>query len=879
MPALSADVARRAADVAEAAKQGGAWLDANAAQLRLDRGVVGNAFRRLARRAHRLRAAAERPTCVAVFGASQAGKSYLVSNLATPRGRPLTAVFGSRRVDFLTELNPTGGGESTGLVSRFTIRAVPAPADAPVPLRMLSQTDVVKIFANAYLEDFKIADLQLPDAVTVGKLFDKLSARAAPTPYPGLTGDDIEELREYFELHFKAHAVVASLGAAYWVRAADVIPRLPPELRAEAYAPLWNGTEPFTNSVRGMIVALASIGFPDTAFCGMDALLPREAGVLNASTLDGLDGSVKTMVRITSPKGVTADVNLALAAALIAEMTVPLAEKPWDFFEHTDLLDFPGARSRKEITRPEAVLAEPGTLGHLFLRGKVAYLFQRYNTEQEIAAMVLCVGPSVQEVQTLPRMVDGWISQTIGPTPEERQKQRNSLFFVLTKFDSEFEIKRGDDPSSPQRWSNRFAESLLKFFGGAYEWPTSWTPGKPFNNCFWLRSTSIGFPAVLDYAPGKGGELIEAGVRADAVPVVATRKNAYLQAPEVQAHFADPSLAWEEALRINDGGISYLADHLRPVCDPVLKAEQISGRVEELARHVLAQLRPHFRTGNRAEELERARERAEEVVEALWNCAMAQMLGPMLRAIQVTTEELKGAYWRPESEPDAAGAVAPVGAVGSDQDYRAAGMGKLLRRKAAAPAPTANAPAARDRFERLADMAIEEWSKKMSLFASDATLEAVYRLPVSQAITLTGEIERAARRIDLRGQIADSLRQRANFIHRSLDAVERPVMVMEREINSYVEGLGYDRRPVEKRPQVEADTGVRAVFAPRPPVVGLPPLGPTAEPYDVMFHVDWMHAVFRMFEENISDGPEGGVDEDTNGALGRILARLEAKGP
>ena len=51
------------------------------------------------------------------------------------------------------------------------------------------------------------------------------------------------------------------------------------------------------------------------------------------------------------------------------------------------------------------MLATEGGLGELFLRGKVAYLFQRYDAEQDIASMLLCVGPSVQEVSTLPKMV------------------------------------------------------------------------------------------------------------------------------------------------------------------------------------------------------------------------------------------------------------------------------------------------------------------------------------------------------------------------------------------------------------------------------------------------------------------------------------------
>jgi hypothetical protein len=159
-------VAQRAADVAHAARDGADWLEVNHERLHVDPAAMAHSFRRFARRANRLRQAAERPTAIAVFGASQAGKSYLVSGLAAPRGRPLIAAYDRERLNFLTDLNPVGGRESTGLVSRFTIRRVPrrrmrAAAAVAVPDRYRQD------LANTFLEDFQIADLRLPGAQAV----------------------------------------------------------------------------------------------------------------------------------------------------------------------------------------------------------------------------------------------------------------------------------------------------------------------------------------------------------------------------------------------------------------------------------------------------------------------------------------------------------------------------------------------------------------------------------------------------------------------------------------------------------------------------------------------------------------------------------------
>ena len=287
-PAAASDVSGRAAEVAEVARGGAAWLEANRARLKEAPSALARDFRRFARRAARLQAAAARPMCVAVFGASQAGKSYLVSSLATKPGRPLTALYADQRLNFLQDLNPQGGKESTGLVSRFTVRGVVAPAAAPVPVRLLSQADVVKILANTYLEDFKVRGLLHPEPAAIAALFDRLAGQAGPVATGGLTVDDIEDLREYMDQELGQSRLIEALGPAYWARAADIVPRLPPALRAEAFAPLWNGTAAFTRVAQQLVSALEALGFPDTAFIGLDALIPRETSVLDADMVFGL---------------------------------------------------------------------------------------------------------------------------------------------------------------------------------------------------------------------------------------------------------------------------------------------------------------------------------------------------------------------------------------------------------------------------------------------------------------------------------------------------------------------------------------------------------------------------------------------------------------
>ena len=142
MDAANEKVAERCRATSQVAQKAIDWFNDNSDKVRQELPTLTREFRKLALQARKYEAAAHRPMCVGVFGPSQAGKSYLISALARRGTNPLMAVFDSHPegIDFVKEINPEGGQEATGLVTRFSIRPVQAPAGAPVALRLLSQT-------------------------------------------------------------------------------------------------------------------------------------------------------------------------------------------------------------------------------------------------------------------------------------------------------------------------------------------------------------------------------------------------------------------------------------------------------------------------------------------------------------------------------------------------------------------------------------------------------------------------------------------------------------------------------------------------------------------------------------------------------------------
>ena len=111
MDTVDLKLAHECEALAVAASEGVAWLKDAANQsptvaqqapsLISELQKVRNQSRKLAR-------AARRRMCAGVFGPSQAGKSYLVSILASRDGRPLQTRFADKTYDFLREINPPG---------------------------------------------------------------------------------------------------------------------------------------------------------------------------------------------------------------------------------------------------------------------------------------------------------------------------------------------------------------------------------------------------------------------------------------------------------------------------------------------------------------------------------------------------------------------------------------------------------------------------------------------------------------------------------------------------------------------------------------------------------------------------------------------------
>ena len=114
------DLARQCRQLADTARKAGTWLQDNGDMVGGEKASLLKDMRHAGRFFSKCSQAAERKMCAGVFGPSQSGKSYLISALASDANGALLADFCGEQVDFLKKINPEGGKESTGLVTRFT---------------------------------------------------------------------------------------------------------------------------------------------------------------------------------------------------------------------------------------------------------------------------------------------------------------------------------------------------------------------------------------------------------------------------------------------------------------------------------------------------------------------------------------------------------------------------------------------------------------------------------------------------------------------------------------------------------------------------------------------------------------------------------------
>ena len=595
--------------------------------------------------AKKLKNAASSNMTLGIFGESQAGKSYLVEEMAKdPKNKKLIVVLGKEEKNFLTEINYEGGSqsESTGLVTRFTVDPIETPDGFPISVKLLSQTNFIKILINSYFEDFSLGEKNIPKVDDFKNLEQKLKQNSSNKNVDCFLEKDVDDLRVYMEEIIKPKRTDSKLWdffdqSDYWEIVGDLAPKLDLEDRIEVLSILWGKVGAFSEYFALVYEVLKQLNFETNVFCSSDALFPRNKSVIQVGCLKKVAEGWDDQVQVCNNSKDETYIPKYLLATIIEELEFQISEASSPFFKYTDLLDFPGARSRKMWENPDEILSNPDNLGEAILRGKVAYLFENYTLNFGVNGLLLCIKPGNQEIQTLPDYVGRWIDVVQGETAEYRSGKSTALFLVFTKFDLRIQTLTSTGADKQNVWNDTIKNSLLEFYGRSGNWVTQWDNQKGFNNIFWLRNPEASSALV---SKDKNGKEISFTVP----DLINEIKEIYLKDDLIQKHVNDPETAYDAALKFNDGGIGYLRDKLSNVFVKELKNAQIEHRILKV-KNTLTDIALQFYI--KPNDFDEQRKKRIQEVEVVTNLVAKgekinnPLLGKFLSELMVAEEDLE----------------------------------------------------------------------------------------------------------------------------------------------------------------------------------------------------------------------------------------------
>jgi hypothetical protein len=839
-----------------AISDGLSWVrnERNARKVGNDKARLERILRRSGLEANRLERTLSRPMGVGIFGPSQAGKSYLISILARKDGsEQLIAKFSGKfsELDFISQINPPEGKECTGLVTRFTMKPQQTPDGFPVTLRLLSQVDIAKIILNTYYND---SSQEHERDVTPEILDAHLTAyesRNDDKPAGALTEDDIWDLHEYVSKNSRG-ASTAKAFEGGWERIARVAPRLKASERGTFLSLLWGGHNVFTAVFDRLVAALGKLDYAGEVFCPIEGLVPSKPGILNVATLDGLLADNAETLEVRTVSGPPVVVARPIITALGMELRIVLRDEPQPFFRYTDLLDFPGYRSRENWDWTSCFKANPNAFAKdSFLRGKIDYLFQIYTANLELTSLVLCLPDSSQEVKTLGAAMENWIVVTHGATPEKRVGKPNLLFFALTKFDRHLSETAGmerDDPAL--RFENRLEASLLEPFGKmAQSWPRQWTPGNSFKNMFWIRNPNFKSEHIINYQDRREVEIIPSKIDR-----IRELRSACATSFLVKDHFESPEKAWDEVMKLNDGGVNYLADSISKVSTPNLKLSQVSSRLTELRNEVWYLLDPLHVSDNYQKEKEaRLAILDQEILSDLDICAQNLTFGSALRGMMIDASDLYAALSEALKKPDPAS--------------QRRSLGDRVRGK-----PTQKPT--EDKMSRIAAAALKSWHNLMLNRAEDLIFSRRVGIKVENLKHIVDELRIASTRRGLAEEIATRLRAIVEGNEIS-DSLSRKVsMVAQRSINHFVAQLGFDKEGPEQQLRTYGEDIETPIFVPKKIEFDIVDLPKEAPDFADQFMFDWSRGLRATVAQNAMSASGLVEDPQQNAKLGEILVMV-----
>lgn len=558
---------------------------------------------------------------IAAFGKSQVGKSYLIGCLLQDNGKPFMVKANNESYDFVSRINPPsdagGGKESTGVITRFSaFNREPSRYSGKYPVLVKTSTvcDLLLILSDSYFNDF--GDYTVMDEDDINnicqdlkdKYLDKTSIDDSP-----IKSDEILFLKSYFNKYIhNAHTLNKT---SLFDHLTMLVENIPPKDYPKVFSCLWNNEPIFNEVFKRLLNTLASFNFAEYIYLPIESVLHKdikENTLMSVQCLkqlfnDSLEYTTDVFIKSGNDYIECAqNVSKSELCAICTEVVFKIEEDflsssqsyAWenmdssvqnkishepitlDMLQTNDLLDFPGARSREQ--EKISKLGKSNVMD-FFLRGKVAYLFNKYNEEMFINILLYCHHNKDNDVTYLYNLLENWVNNYVGRTPEERKRkieiaQKSPLFYIGTMFNLDMELQPGkieseqSEKTADQTWIGRFETVLNKqcFHRDTAEWVGNWTEaGDNFNNSYVLRDYK--FSKELYEGFTETGKEQRRKISNSYYNIL---RSSFIKDKYVQQLFQHPDIAWDTAASMNNDGALYILENLSDVADQMDKTRE-----------------------------------------------------------------------------------------------------------------------------------------------------------------------------------------------------------------------------------------------------------------------------------------------------------------
>ncbi len=596
-----------------------------------------NAYRNLVnyrRKLNKKKFALDGNPAAAMYGESQAGKSYLVSALLSVAGKSFKVLDGKENeFDFKNQINPRGNEmESTSVVTRFSTKYASINQDYPILAKLLSPTDIILVICEAYYNNLKVnKPLSFDDLKEKINSFE-LNYSNKKECQKLIIEDDILNMEDYFNDNFSKLVYNNVKDADFFDKISSFVTKIPPEEWKDVFSLFWNFNPQLTKLFNDLIKQYQQLNFTDTVYLPIDAVLRDKGTLLDVSRLDEIydtfkgqesDYAYQTLVFYKDKEATEKTITFSkpYLCALTAEIIFVLPEKLKEdkpFLAHTDLLDFPGTR-RFETTSEENISDKSLTV--LLRRGRVDYLFNKYSSYERLNALLFCQNQKQSSQSVMPEKLDRWIGSMIGNSPEEREAFKSSispLFIISTWFNKDLEFDFNNDKpdkmqSLNERWHQRFTKTLAGEIikSSDYQWLNKWTISNTnFQNIYLLRDFDKSSETNSQIYKGYNQNAIEVEeIKPVSFPEFREiLRKSFIEYDFVKQHFENPENSWDRAASINEDGTQLIIDKLTIAANNINPA-RIEKSVRELQlilENIITFLKEYYNSPDKAESLLRA---------------------------------------------------------------------------------------------------------------------------------------------------------------------------------------------------------------------------------------------------------------------------------